>query len=151
MSYSKTHQRFADNLRNQRALSHPDEFLGPNWKEVLNFWLYLDTLSEDQLEIIERRDQELYSAESWNFYEEAAEETIGEDIYYGAYWAVLDSTVCRSAATYATIELIGAHKILEQGKELKIVQLFLEPRTNVSVPLIEVTQTASLVTSFQAY
>ncbi len=45
MKISTTHQRFVRILSNQRALEHPEEFLGPNWKDILNFWLYLDTLS----------------------------------------------------------------------------------------------------------
>ena len=51
MIYSKTHKRFEYILDNQRALSHPDEFLGPNWRDVLNFWLYLDTLGLEQREL----------------------------------------------------------------------------------------------------
>ena len=142
MKTSKPHQLFADYLGNQRVLSHPEEFLGPNWREVLNFWMYLDTLSYEQLYMarvlycnLDVADRDLI----WNAASEVTSRHISNCVYVSTPGHL---------GGLATLELIGAHKILEQGKELKIVQLFLEPRTNVSVPLIEVTQTASLVTSF---
>ena len=124
MKISKTHQSFADRLNNQRALNHPEEFLGPNWKEVLNFWLYIDTLSPEQLGIVsgsylalELTDKVYGENLIWN----AACGVISEHIFNCVYV----SAPCLTTGV-ATRELIGAHKILEQGKELKIVQLFLD-------------------------
>jgi hypothetical protein len=125
MKISETHQRFANRIDNQRILLHlwhPENFLGPNWKDVLNFWLYLDTLSPSQLLNTSNDNKLADLVDSWNFYEEAAEETIGEDIYYEAYW----SPPHGFAARRATIELIASHKILEQGKSLMFVPMFLE-------------------------
>ncbi len=59
MKISKAHQKLSKLLNNPRVLEHPEEFLGPNWKAVLNFWLFLDTLISEQWEIIENRYQEL--------------------------------------------------------------------------------------------
>ena len=122
MKISETHQRFANRIHNQRALWHPDEFLGPNWKDVLNFWLYLDTLSPAQLPNIDNDNKIADLAESWKFCEGAAEETIGGDIYFEAYCALPHGFVARRA----TIELIASHKILEQGKPLTFIPMFLE-------------------------
>jgi hypothetical protein len=125
MTISKTHQKFARLTNNQRALSHPEEFLGPNWKDVLNFWFFIDTLSEEQIRYAERR--------FWNL--DVADRISARNL---AFDAATDTIMCHSdadeafmatpghAVGNATRELIGAHKILEQGKELKIIQLFLD-------------------------
>jgi hypothetical protein len=125
MKISKTHQKFANLLSIQRALSHPDEFLGPNWRDVLNFWIYLDTLSVKQILIL----SDLY----WNLQPEHVvaldlawdaaleDETVGEIISNCAFKA---SLIYFSG--YATLELIGAHKILEQGKPLTFTSFLLD-------------------------
>jgi hypothetical protein len=129
MKISKTHQRFANRLRNHRALSHPDEFLGPNWKDVLNFWIYLDTLSDEQLEIAEDRyDESLLDA--WDIVDDAAWETFDACSFgVGVYPYVIASSIIGYSdhGDYkTTLELIGAHKILEQGKPLVLVPLWLD-------------------------
>jgi hypothetical protein len=54
MNYSNHHKKFVNNLyflRNintQDFLNHPQKYLGPNYKEVLNFWFYWDSLSNKQ-------------------------------------------------------------------------------------------------------
>ena len=128
MSYSKTHQRFADNLRDQRAISHPEDFLGPNWKDVLNFWIYLDTLSVKQLE----KAIDIYEAEALDypvyhhlFIGIASDETIGRDNSSNAFIAAGGLGLYAVGANFATYELIGSHKILEQGKLLTFVPIFL--------------------------
>jgi hypothetical protein len=61
MKISKSHKYFANRLHrlrqitNQEDLTHPERYLGSNWEAVINFWLYLDTLSEEQFEIVEGR------------------------------------------------------------------------------------------------
>ena len=133
---SKIHGNFAYNLDNQSALSHLVAFLGPNWKSVLNFWLYLDTLSPKQIEVSGDHYSELrwvddyYGRHSLARY--ASWSTIGV-IYSGVAWNKTSTTVgyppapalAGQAAGHATYELIGSHKILEQGKPLTFVPLFL--------------------------
>jgi carbohydrate-binding DOMON domain-containing protein len=135
MTYSKTHQRFADRLNNQRALEHPEDYLGSNWKDVLNFWWFLDGLSEDQWEIVRQRYRALgYEVRA------AAGDAAGAAAYYAAggaaydawagaaaYDAVQNSVAYAAAlgAAYATSELIGSHRLLEQGKPLTFLPLFL--------------------------
>ncbi len=124
MKISKIHQRFANRLGNQRALSHPEEFLGPNWKEVLNFWIYLDTLSEEKLRLSRSSYDNLnpeYCDPACLLARNAALNTVRVFIFNCAFLADPDS-----GSGNATLELIGAHKILEQGKSLKIVPLFLD-------------------------
>jgi hypothetical protein len=54
MQYSKSHQKFAECLP-VRALAEPQEFLGPNYEAVLNFWWFLDTITEEQEEVVRDR------------------------------------------------------------------------------------------------
>jgi hypothetical protein len=46
MTYSKIHQKFSKRLKEPDALTNPGKYLGPNFQAVLDFWFYLDTLSE---------------------------------------------------------------------------------------------------------
>jgi hypothetical protein len=121
MKISETHQFFANWLNDQRALSHPEEFLGPNWKEVLNFWIYLDALSDEQLDIVDSQYCAYDLADKismLNLAESVANTTTTERI---AYVSAMAGWWNRGA----TWELMGAHKILEQGKPLTFVPLFL--------------------------
>jgi hypothetical protein len=57
MNYSKFHKSFANNLNyynninKQDVLDYPEHYLGPNYKEVLNWWFYWGSLSEEQREV----------------------------------------------------------------------------------------------------
>jgi hypothetical protein len=46
MNYSKAHSRLAKDFPD--VLTEPEKYLGPNYKTVLNFWSFMDTLNEDQ-------------------------------------------------------------------------------------------------------
>jgi hypothetical protein len=115
MKISTTHQRFADLLNDQTALEYPERFLGPNWKDVLNFWLYLDTLSDEKLVLIEGYavlwDLKCISMRS-------AVSTIGNE-YASVAWDV-PFTI---GSSYATLELIGSHNL----EAFTFLPLFLNP------------------------
>jgi hypothetical protein len=122
MKISESHQCFADHLDDQTALEYPERFLGPNWKDVLNFWIYLDTLSDGDFRLIVERCRALdldvgarvfdeYSARS-----AAAVDTIGGEYKTAAWYA--HPTLLGACAT---LELIGSHKILEQNKPLSFL------------------------------
>jgi hypothetical protein len=93
----------------QEVLSNPEKYLGPNWVKVLDFWLYLDTLSEEQLKDVEERYDASSDGEgsiAYNKSMKAAEATtkyycaVGSSAYRSVYCA-------NYAAKYATLELIG--------------------------------------------
>jgi len=52
MNYSYSHERFANDLylyhgfNEQDVLDSPRKYLGPHYKELLNFWFYYESLSE---------------------------------------------------------------------------------------------------------
>jgi hypothetical protein len=47
MIYSKRHLAFSELFPS--ALTQPEEFIGRNWKNVLNIWIFLDTIDCAQL------------------------------------------------------------------------------------------------------
>ena len=111
MKISSSHQKFADRLNNQTALEYPERFLGPNWKDVLNFWIYLDTLSREELDKVYEhhrglKDIHISRRLAWC----AAKDTIGYDYTNAAAFAYYVN--CYNAAgCHATSELIGSHKL----------------------------------------
>ena len=128
MNISKIHKRYSERLKNSEVLTNPEEFLGPNFEAVLNFWLILDGLSEDQWETIEGRYWDFYNNQcsDWDKARdeaiEASDETIGDKFAYHAAWA----SWYVWAARWATRELIGMHKFFEQEKPLTFLPMFLE-------------------------
>jgi hypothetical protein len=140
MTYSKTHKCFADRLNNQRALECPEDYLGSNWKDVLNFWWYLEGLSGEQRKIVRQRYAALdpkIRDDAWKAARYAARDAAGAAAYYaaaaawdaadvawGAAWGAAAAAVV--ATGYATWELIGSHSFLEQGKSLTFLPLFLD-------------------------
>jgi hypothetical protein len=121
MKISKTHKEFADDLKDQTALEYPERFLGPNWKNVLNFWIYLDTLSDEDFDIVTKRYLDLDAdarVSAWDNAFKATEATICDDyVYVIWYSAGIDASV------YATLELIASHKL----ETLNFLPLFLTP------------------------
>jgi hypothetical protein len=129
---SKTHQQFSERLNNSRVLEYPEEFLGENFEAVLNFWLILNDLSEEQWRDVKKRYKtfrnENYSEclKATNLAFDASYEVVGwryaDDAGYAA------EVVTKSWAAYwATRELIGLHKILEDHqKPLTFFEMFLE-------------------------
>ena len=120
MKISNSHQKFADQLKDQTALESPGEFLGPNWKDVLNFWLYLDTLSYEEFVLIGERYYALDEDSRTSAKTSAlvsAKDTIGNEYTREAWWASFNL----DPATWTICELIGSHNL----ESLKIFPLFL--------------------------
>jgi hypothetical protein len=129
MKISKIHQRFSERLNKPEALTNPGKYFGPNWEDVLNFWIYVDGLSNlEKKEIVER----YYSLDSkvrnsvWFAARDAAEEVVGEDFRYAAWLAACDVTGWWVFGD-ATSELIVHHKLLEQNKTPLALQYCIKP------------------------
>jgi hypothetical protein len=117
MKISSTHQQFANDLKDQTALEYPERFLGPNWKNVLNFWIYLDTLNDEESELINKRywaSEDLMNLTNLSF--KTAEAIIGHENASVA-WSVTPSF----SSACATCELIGSHNL----ESFKFLPLFL--------------------------
>jgi hypothetical protein len=115
MKISTTHKRFADHLDDQTTLEYPERFLGPNWKDVLNFWIYLDTLSDGEHNLINEHYYNLNCIHVKEANKKATRRIIG---YYcaNAAW----NTTHTVASAYATLDLISSHKL----ESLKFIPLF---------------------------
>ena len=87
MNHSKAHQNFSNRLQKPEALTSPQDFLGPNYETVLNFWWFMDGLTEDQWEEVARRYNAIDYA-AWNAACDAA---------WAAAWAAA-SDAARTAA-----------------------------------------------------
>jgi hypothetical protein len=123
MNYSKAHQNFFNRLQNPEALTSPQNFLGPNYETVINFWWFIDSLTEDQWKEVLRRYNAIEYAAAY-----AAREAA-----WAAAWAAWDAAYAAGnaagnaawfAAWFATYELIGMHTLLNDGKDLLFVPLF---------------------------
>ena len=46
MTYiSARHRRFSNSICSEEVLSFPEKYFGPNYKTLLNFWIYWESLS----------------------------------------------------------------------------------------------------------
>jgi hypothetical protein len=122
MTYSKTHQKFSKRLNKPEALTHPANYLGPNYKDVLNFWIYLDTLSDEEKEEMDQRYDNVRDT-AWN----VADEVVGWQFSYAASFAACGVTGGRVVFGWATWELIGHNKLLEQNQTPLALQCCIKP------------------------
>jgi hypothetical protein len=133
MNYSKAHQKFSTELQNPEALTNPQDFLGPNYETVLNFWWTMDSLTETQWNEVARRYRALDLA-AWDAAGSAAWSAAVSAAGYAARSAAgyaarsAAGSASRAAAGYAaldaTYELMGMHTLLNDGKDLLFVPLF---------------------------
>jgi hypothetical protein len=125
MTYSKTHKRFSERLNQPAALTDPAKYLGPNYQDVLNFWIYLDNLSDEEKKEMGQRYRDLNDNVRWSAIDaarDAADEVVGWEFRYAA-WNVALNVTGRWVFSRATVELIAHHKLLEQNKTLTFLPL----------------------------
>jgi hypothetical protein len=80
MKISRTHQILSKELNNPEVLTNPEPFLGPNWETVLRFWLYYDSLTDEQKDELRCRYYSIDSCvRAWELAEDATIEVIGWD------------------------------------------------------------------------
>jgi hypothetical protein len=129
---SNSHKHFSESLNNPRVLENPEEFLGPNFESVLNFWLILDDLSQEQWRVVKER-YDAFHNDNYSEWSRASKlavdtsiEVVGWKCADNLGWAAYLVTKS-NAAHWATHELIAMHKILEdQQNPLTLFQMFLE-------------------------
>ncbi len=110
MTYSKIHKRFSKRLNKPEALTNPEKYLGPNYQDVLNFWIYLDTLSKQERE--EMNDcylalDNIVRNSAFVVARYAAKEVVGEEFNFEAWRSAYDVTGKWTVFGDATLELIG--------------------------------------------
>jgi hypothetical protein len=129
---SKIHKCLSEILNNPRVLTNPEEFLGENYEVVLNFWLILDELSEEQLKIVKERSGAfcIENRSEWlkatDLAIEASDGVVVGEYADNAAWAAYYATNSW-ASHWATSELIAMHKILEDHqKPLTFFEMIIE-------------------------
>ncbi len=129
MTYSKTLQKFLIELNKPEALTNLAKYLGPNWEDVLNFWIYLDTLSNKEKKEMAQSYRDLDNDVrdvAWNAATDAAEEVVCWEFRTEALYAAQYVTGSEVFG-FATYELIAHHKILEQNKTPIFLPLCVKP------------------------
>ncbi len=122
MHYSKAHQNFSNELQNPEALTNPQNFLGPNYETVINFWWFIDNPTQEQCEEVNHRYYAL---------DHADKVAASNAAYFAAWNAARDAAryftpvaYHANVVTYATWELIGMHTLLNDGNALLFVPMF---------------------------
>ena len=101
---------------------HSVEELGPNWKTVLNFWWFLDNLSEEQSGVVESRNNKM----------QRAKRRIVDELTVRSTKKVISESVRRSILLwgerlFATYEIIATQEILDEAGELTFLLMFDKP------------------------
>lgn len=117
MNYSTTHLKLSRDFNSPNVLTAPQDFLGPNYATVINFWWYIDGLTEHQwTEVADR-----YYSLDYTFSRDAAGIAAS---YAAASVSGFATTMPRTTQLHATYELMGMHKLFERGKTLTFVPMF---------------------------
>jgi hypothetical protein len=130
---SKAHQKFSELLNKPKALTNLAKYLGPNWEDVLNFWIYVEGLSEQEKEEMRQRYRALDGNVRISAYfavSVAAKEVVGWEFRDAAFYAAYDTAYDVAewgVGGRATLELIAHHKLLEQNKTLTFLPLYVKP------------------------
>jgi hypothetical protein len=122
MKLSKTHNNFIRYYPDSEV--NPENFLGPNYQTVLNFWLWLDTLTKEQfLTVGERNSASTMDRKSVDdFTKELVDVELKNKIIHSLNLN-FDGNY-RGPALFGTFELIGMQEILYCGKDLNFIPMF---------------------------
>jgi hypothetical protein len=111
--------------------NHSVEDLGANKNIIINFWSYIDTLSLEEWLSIGIKHDNITLAYKMSLRPMAENITVFAHALQFSTWICPDvkhvERAGRAAATYAVYELIAAEKILESGRSLAVLPLFVNP------------------------
>ena len=97
------------------------EELGPNWQTVLNFWLFLDNLSEEQIGAVESRNGKMRYTKRQivdGLTIKSVNKVIPESV---RRWSIVSLW---GASLFATYEIIATQEILDEAGELTFLLMF---------------------------
>lgn len=113
-----------------RFITDPETQLGPNYETVLNFWLFLDTLSKEQMESIGQKYSRLEMDNRFpNKISEYASKVLAnecdvwQDVASQSYHLFYPIEF-RISLTWATHEIICMHKLIEDDVPIVVLPLF---------------------------
>jgi hypothetical protein len=113
MNYSTNHRLLSFWLDNNlEVFEHPEKFLGPNYKMVLDFWTKIDSLTEEQNEEFYQRCERKN-----NWY------VMGYSDWCAARSTAWDLTLYDDIIDIITYEIMAMPLLMKQGHELVFVPL----------------------------
>jgi hypothetical protein len=122
MTYSKAHQRFSNYLNKPEALINPQDFLGPNYETVLNFWKYVESLDE---ETHNRINQRFFSYQLRLYHSNELCDKVFDRVRVDSYYLYLAcSSLQNEAIARATYEIILMDQLLEEGYKMTFLPMF---------------------------
>ncbi len=111
--------------------NHSVEDLGANKNIIINFWLYIDTLSHEEWLSIGIKLDNITPAYKMSLRAMAENITVFTPALQFSTWICPDikhvEFAGKAAAINAAYELIAAEKILEGGRSLEVLPLFVDP------------------------
>jgi hypothetical protein len=130
MKISKNHSTFAKYLNDVLLInsiyndtSCLKNNLGKNWKDVLNFWFYVDSLSRSEKKKIHNRFRRInpfldtYGFDK--FSKECYHHKLITDLIPNYIWKALLNSIKSEPVLYATLEL------LSDRKEIRVLPIFI--------------------------
>jgi hypothetical protein len=144
MKISTFHNNLSFILENEEVLTDPSLYLGNNWKSILNFWFYLENLSEHIKQKILEFDKEEYHNAGIIKYVDYIYHILPpeEDYIWDAVNMNCEEISLNWYYAWATLEILCHDKILKNNLELKFLPLFIPPKPKivlVSTPKGEMT------------
>jgi hypothetical protein len=107
---SKRHRDISDKLNNPEILTNPEKYFGPNYKTLLNFWIYWDSLTE------EVKDKFYWFILEIDYY-------ILSDAVGVAKYSTRQVLNIEYSFGFWEYEIIGMHNILDEGKSLTFIPM----------------------------
>lgn len=115
MKISKTHAAFAKytniNVSDNESIKN---ILGKNWKDILNFWIYVDSLSKSEKKKIHnrfRRINPLTEPLGFNtvdmFVLERYSDKLRNNKFSPDFWLIFSQIIISQSVLYATLELLS--------------------------------------------
>lgn len=106
------HKQISEELNDPEVLTSPEKYFGPNYKTLINFWIYWDSLS-----LTQRCDyQDLLNSLSYNIWNQAYHEARRSS-------EKVENCAVSLLCWEMEMEMVGMHIILDEGKPLTFIPL----------------------------
>ena len=114
MNYSKIHQILQEEYLSDKIDDHPEQYLGPNYETVLDYWWYLESLSE--IAKIDYYDNSATKPSGYNLFIIDQANLLTDYHQSEAWYATQIALNIGEWYGWVTVELICMHRILDEGK-----------------------------------
>jgi hypothetical protein len=123
MNYiSRSHKRISEREYEDAILTYPQDYFGPNYRDLLNFWVYYETLSDYQLGEVWEKIWAM-DADTWRQARAHLRKLSDQSDWL---------KVSRDIMSAVEMEICFAHIILEQGESLVFLPIYLDTYESVT-------------------